>query len=79
LALLIGVVNFGLNFGIGFAFAIVRNAYLQGTAQILIATIIFIFSSATFVVFYFSARCKNENFDLDILAASVVQPPMKQL
>ena len=33
--------------------------------------VLVIFASAAFVVFYFSCRCKHEQFDLALLAESV--------
>ena len=37
----------------------------------IVAGVLMIFASAAFVVFYFSCRCKHEQFDLALLAQSV--------
>jgi hypothetical protein len=37
----------------------------------IIGGVLAIFASAVFVVFYFSCRCKHEQFDLALLAQSV--------
>jgi hypothetical protein len=39
----------------------------------LVQAAVMVFSTAAYVVFYFSCRCKYENFDLEILAQSVEQ------
>jgi hypothetical protein len=39
--------------------------------NVLVAAVLFLFAAAASVVFYFSCRCKLENFDLTILANSV--------
>jgi len=67
LSLLIGLVSGGIGFGAAFIpqqhLRIIVGSLVQGVATV--------FASAAVVVFYFSARCKHEQFDLSLLAQSV--------
>jgi hypothetical protein len=69
LGLLIGVISVGVG--------MIASLVPVQTIAILITTLInlvtFVFSAAAFVVLYFSARCKHENFDLHVLAGQLQQ------
>jgi hypothetical protein len=44
---------------------------LSVVAQVVIGAVVVILYAAASVVFYFSCRCKNENFDLTLLASAI--------
>ena len=75
LGLLVAVINVGI--GAGAAFVMERHvAGVVGTAlQAVTAT----FGSIAAVVFYYSCRCRVENFDLVQLAKQVAAAPIKSL
>lgn len=50
---------------------LIPQQYLQLAVALLLNAITTIFSTAVFVVFYFSCRCGVDNFDLEHLAAAV--------
>jgi len=57
---------------------LIPQPYVQLIVTILVSSILTIFSTAVFVIFYFSCRCGVDNFDLEHLAAAVgesVVPP----
>jgi len=45
--------------------------HVATAAQALLGSVGFVFSTVAFVVFYFSCRCKVENFDLTLLAENI--------
>ncbi len=51
--------------------AFIPQPHVSLIATVLIQAIVTILGTAAFVVFYFSCRCKNENFDLQYLAESI--------
>jgi len=74
--------NVGTLFSMGFVIGLISIAILFGSSFIpernvqavlglVLNMVLVIFSSAAGVVFYFSARCKNEQFDLQLLASNV--------
>ena len=67
LSLVVGLIAGGL----GFAGSFIPNLYAQQAMMIVINTAAMLFSSAAYVVFYFSCRCKAENFDLVILTENL--------
>jgi hypothetical protein len=67
LGLLIGVINGGVIFGAG----VIPQPHIRIVAIAVVNAVLTIFASAAFVVFYFSCRCKHEQFDLVLLAQSV--------
>ena len=67
LMLLIGIITAGVEV----AAAFIPQRYVQVAAVAIIQGVTTIFASAAVVVFYFSARCKHEQFDLTLLAQSV--------
>jgi hypothetical protein len=67
LLLILGVVNGGLTF----AATLIPQPHVKAVATALVEGVLVIFASAAVVVFYFSARCKHEQFDLALLAESV--------
>lgn len=67
LGLVVGMMSWMVNAGAG----LIPQVYIQGLVTIAISAVTTVFSAAVFVVFYFSCRCANENFDLEHLAAAV--------
>jgi hypothetical protein len=67
LGLLIGLISFGIQLAV----SLIPQLYVRVVASSIIAGVVTIFASAAFVVFYFSCRCKHEQFDLALLAQSV--------
>jgi hypothetical protein len=67
LAVLVFVISAAINFVTGF----IHQAELKIVVGAICQTIAAIFGAAAWVVFYFSCRCKVENFDLQMLAESV--------
>lgn len=70
LFLILGVISLSLDFVTGFIPVAILSALIYALGN----TLVYIFTSAALVTFYFSARCKNENFDLTVLADAVGQP-----
>jgi hypothetical protein len=66
LGLIIGIIQWGIAFGA----ALLPQQHIRLVAQAFAGSVGFLFSAVAFVVFYFSCRCKNENFDLTHLAES---------
>jgi hypothetical protein len=67
LLLIVGVINGAGGAGIGF----IPQPHLRIVGQSLLAGVSTVFGAAVLVVFYFSNRCKLENFDLVMLAEAV--------
>jgi hypothetical protein len=67
LGLLLGITNAGVTFGSG----LIPQPHVRVVVVAVIEAVLTIFASAAFVVFYFSCRCKHEQFDLALLAESV--------
>jgi len=67
LGLLIGLINAG----IGFAAVLIPQPHVRVVVNAIVEAVLVIFASAAIVVFYFSCRCKHEQFDLALLAQSV--------
>jgi hypothetical protein len=76
--------NMGALFVLGFLLAIIGGAAgmaaalipfqpLQIVVSALVQGALVVFGAAAGVVFYFSCRCKLENFDLTVLASAVAQ------
>lgn len=73
LGLLLGAINMGM----AVVAAMIPQPYVQAVVQAIVVGIGTIISSVAFVVFYFSCRCKHEQFDLVLLAHSVgVEKPV---
>jgi len=67
LGLLLWVIIVGLSLGAG----VIPQIHTRIFAAAFIQGIVTLIAAATFVVFYFSCRCKAENFDLQVLADSI--------
>ncbi len=67
LLLLLGVIGLG----VGAASSLIPQPHLEAVVGSVTQSALFILGSAANVVFYFSCRCRHENFDLQLLAASV--------
>ncbi len=67
LGIVLGAISLGLQLAAGMIpqqhVAIVGGAVIQAVVTVL--------GSVAMVIFYFSARCRNEQFDLDLLAANL--------
>jgi hypothetical protein len=59
----------------GAAGGFVPQPHLREVLGILIQLAATIFGSAAIVIFYFSARCRNEQFDLQLLAKNIGSGP----
>lgn len=68
LGIVLGMISIGMQVGSQF----IPQIHAKNVAAVLINCVCTIFSSAAMVVFYFSCRCKNEQFDLQLLAQNVV-------
>lgn len=55
--------------GVGIGGAMIPERHVQAIFGLVVQMVVAILSSAAGVVFYFSCRCKNEQFDLDLLAS----------
>lgn len=69
--LVLGLLVFIIAFLLGSGAAFVPQLHVRSAISILVNGVVTIFSTAVFVVFYFSCRCANDNFDLEHLAAAV--------
>lgn len=67
LSLVIGIISIGPQI----AAQLIPQIHARAAASVVINCIMTIFSSAAMVVFYFSCRCRNEQFDLQLLAENV--------
>jgi hypothetical protein len=67
LGLLLGIINAGITFGAG----LIPQPHVRVVVISVVTAVLTIFASAAFVAFYFSCRCKHEQFDLALLAESV--------
>ena len=67
LGIVLGVISLGMQFGA----QMIPQIHAKTLASVVINCVFTIFSSAAMVVFYFSCRCKNEQFDLQLLAQNV--------
>lgn len=70
-AVVLFLVLMGINIGIGIAAALIPQPIVMAILQTVAAGITAILGAAMLVVLYFSARCEHENFDLQMLTASV--------
>jgi hypothetical protein len=69
LIILIFIIQLGLSFGGN----LIPQKQIGAVVTALFQSAVFVFTSAAWVVFYFSCRCKAENFDLAILADAVAE------
>ena len=67
LLLVIGLINGA----IGAVANFIPQPHLRALMATVVQTVLSVFASAAVVVFYFSARCKNEQFDLQLLADNI--------
>ncbi|QDS97227.1 hypothetical protein [Adhaeretor mobilis] len=67
LSLVLGVIQWGIVGGAIF----IPQQHVATAAQAFLSSVAFVFSTVAIVVFYFSCRCKVENFDLTLLAENV--------
>lgn len=69
------VMLFVINLCIGVGAGYIPEANAQVIVSALIQSFSVMFGSAVLVVYYFSARCKHEHFDLDVLAQVLETAP----
>ena len=62
---------FIIQLALGLAANVMGQSIVQAVVASIVGSILVVLYAAVFVVFYFSCRCKVENFDLNILAESV--------
>jgi hypothetical protein len=76
-AFVLGIIVGIISWLIGLVAAAIPQMEMQTVFSAIIQALLTIFSYAAWVVFYFSARCKAENFDLTMLADAVAtdDPP----
>jgi len=67
LGLVLGVIQWGISGGA----YLIPQKHVATAAQAILGSVAFVFSTVAFVVFYFSCRCKIENFDLTLLAENI--------
>lgn len=67
LLIVFGLINFATNFVVG----VIPQPHLEIAAMAAVQAVLTVFSSAAMVVFYFSARCQHEQFDLQLLADNI--------
>jgi len=73
--LMLGLVMFIISFAIGMISELIPQGHLSHILQVLLQAVITIFWTAAGVVFYFSCRCAEENFDLHYLAEAIGDEP----
>ena len=69
--IVLGLLLFGISFGVGMVAGFVPQPHVRLVVQQLITAVTTVFFTAAFVVFYFSCRCQVDNFDLQYLAESI--------
>ncbi len=67
LFLILGAISIGLQMVSGF----IPQRHAEAIMNVVIQGVLMIFNSAALVVFYFSARCRHEQFDLQLLAENL--------
>ncbi|MEM6473835.1 MAG: hypothetical protein AAF802_30045 [Planctomycetota bacterium] len=60
-----------IGFGVGAVTSIIPQAHVALVVSVLIQAVLASFGAAAFAIFYFSCRCKAENFDLMLLAEAM--------
>ena len=65
--ILLGVVGFAT----GFVGGLIPQPHIKIVVTVLLQAILQTFGAAAFAIFYFSCRCKADNFDLELLAESI--------
>lgn len=70
-AFALGLVIAVIQWGIGLGAAVIPQQHAQVIVTAVLGSVAFLFSTVAYVVFYFSCRCKNENFDLTLLAENI--------
>ena len=68
------VLLFTIAVALGMVSGLIPQQLIRTTVNALIQSALFVFASAAYVVFYFSCRCRHENFDLEMLARAVAEP-----
>jgi hypothetical protein len=74
-AVALGLVLAVIQWGISGGAYLIPQRHAATIAQAVLGSVAFIFSTVAIVVFYFSCRCKHENFDLQLLAESIGAEP----
>ena len=65
--LLLGIAGFG----VGYIGNFIPQPHLQIVVTVVIQSLFQAFGAAAIAIFYFSCRCKADNFDLELLADSL--------
>ena len=61
--------------GVGYIAGLVPQPHLQVVVSVVIQALFQAFGAAALAIFYFSCRCKADNFDLELLASSIESAP----
>ncbi len=69
--LLLGFAGFGINYISNF----IPQPHIKIVVTVVIQSLFQAFGAAAFAIFYFSCRCKADNFDLELLADSLNTQP----
>jgi len=75
--LMLGIVMFAITFGVGLMGGLVTQPHLSLIVSTLLHAATTILWTAAGVVFYFSCRCAEENFDLYYLAEAIGEEPQE--
>lgn len=67
LMIVLGLIGLLINGGV----SLISQPHLRAVVATAIGAVMTVFTSAAVVVFYFSARCRNEQFDLQLLADNI--------
>lgn len=78
-AFALGMVVGVIQWGIGFGATLIPQQHVSVLASAVLGSVAYLFSTVAYVVFYFSCRCKNENFDLTLLAENISEQDSAEL
>ena len=70
-AIALGIVVYMIIAGLSLGAAIIPQIHAQIVMMALVQGVVTLIATSVFVVFYFSCRCKAENFDLQVLADAI--------
>lgn len=68
---MLGLLIFIISASIGGTAALIPNRSLRSLVSVVVQVAASIFATAAVVVYYYSCRCRHEQFDLALLAHSV--------
>ena len=71
IAFVLGIILFLLGAAIGMGAAVITNLQVRQVFQVVFQSVALVVSMVVMVVYYYSCRCKLENFDLELMAGNV--------